>query len=414
MKPAAPIKTLRKAALLFFCLAGLAACAPRVAPPSSPPSALPSEDSVALSPASFDDLPGWRTGQQAGVLAALRLSCARWLRRPAGAPVGGQLDGATPGLRAGAFHQPCRALSALATDRKKADDAAARAAIERWFAPWAVAGKDGAEGLFTGYFEPEIAGALRKSPGFSTPVFARPRDLVTVRLGAFDPALEGRSIVGRAQKGKFSPYPGRREIEAGTLGAIARPLVWAADPVDVFFLQIQGSGRVRLPDGAILRLGFDGHNGRPYTSIGGVLARRGALDRSAVTMQSIRAWLAAHPAEAGEILNSNDRYVFFRRLTGPGPVGASGVALTPGRSLAVDGRLIPYGVPVWLATTDALDAARPLRRLMVAQDTGGAIRGAVRGDIFFGAGPDAAARAGRMNRPGRYFLLLPREASPGS
>jgi membrane-bound lytic murein transglycosylase A len=356
---------------------------------------------------SFDRLPGWRTGQQAAVLAPLRLSCAKWLERPAGVKAGGSVRG----LRAGAFHRPCRALARLGPT---SDHAAVRAAIERWFAPFEVAGSSGGEGLFTGYFEPEITGALQKSRSFSVPVYARPRDLARVRLGAFDPALKGKSIVGRVQRGAFVPYPVRHQIDAGALGAAARPLAWAADPVDVFFLQIQGSGRVRLPDGKILRLGFDGHNGQPYTSIGGVLVRRGALDRSTVSMQSIRAWLAANPTEIRPVLNSNARYVFFRRLTGPGPIGASNVPLTPGRSLAVDRRLIPLGIPVWLATTDALDAARPYRRLMVAQDTGGAIKGAVRGDIFFGAGPDAAARAGRMNRPGRYFLLLPRDAFPGS
>jgi membrane-bound lytic murein transglycosylase A len=273
---------------------------------------------------------------------------------------------------------------------------AARAFLERWFAPFAVAGRDGKDGLFTGYFEPEIIGSQQQSRRYSEPVYARPPDLPKVRSGV------------------ATHYHDRREIEAGALGAAAHPLAWAADPVDVFFLHIQGSGRVRLPDGKILRLGFDGHNGHPYTPIGGVLVRRGALDRGTVSMQSIRAWLAANPAEISPVLNSNARYVFFRRLTGPGPVGASGVPLTPDRSLAVDRRLIPFGVPVWLTTTDALDAARPFKRLMIAQDTGGAIKGAVRGDIFFGAGPDAAARAGRMNRPGRYFLLLPRDAFLGS
>ena len=290
------------------------------------------------------------------------------------------------------FHPPCQALAAL----RPGNHVAARNFLERWFAPFAVAGRQGKNGLFTGYFEPEIAGSLQKSQRFSAPIYARPRDLPKARRGA------------------ATRYHDRRQIEAGALDGAARPLAWAADPVDVFFLQIQGSGRVRLPDGKILRLGFDGHNGHPYTSIGGVLVRRGALDLDTVSMQSIRAWLAANPMEIRPVLNSNARYVFFRPLTGPGPIGAENVALTPGRSLAVDRRLIPFGAPVWLDTSEALDAKRKLRRLMVAQDTGGAIKGAVRGDIFFGAGPGAAARAGRMNRPGRYFLLLPRSAFPAS
>lgn len=387
--------------LLTTLLAGLSACAPRVEEPPK---------TVSLSLVPYSALPGWQEGAQAGLNPALRLSCENWLKRPKTAKAGGVIGG----LSAGAFHVPCRALGAVAPG----DHAAMRAAIERWFAPYAVSaaagGKDGTGGLFTGYYEPEIRGALKKSPAFAVPVFARPADLVSVNLGQFDPALKGKTIAGRVQKGRLAPYPERRRIESGALGRAAMPLFWAADPVDVFFLHIQGSGRVRLPDGNILRVGFDGHNGRPYTAIGGVLARRGALAREEISMQSIRAWLSINPAEARGVMNENARYVFFRRLTGPGPIGAAGVPLTPGRSLAVDRALIPLGVPVWLATNDALDAKRPYRRLMMAQDTGGAIKGAVRGDIFFGAGAEAAGRAGRMNQPGRYFLLLPRGFNPGS
>lgn len=346
--------------------AALAACAPR-------PDPAPGPDRLSLSPVSFDQLPGWAAGNQAGALTALDRSCKRWLRHRPDAPS----SGSVPDLRAGAFIPPCRALQRYLPQ----NDSAARAFFEEWFSPYRMAGNDGDEGLFTGYYEPEIEGSLTPGGRYMTPLLARPE---TKRL------------------------PDREAIEAGALGARAKPVAWVADPVDAFFLHIQGSGRIRLPDGSVLRLGFDGHNGHPYTSIGGVLIRRGALDREEVSMQTIRAWLAQNPAETASVLNSNARYVFFRVLSGPGPVGAEGVPLTPGRSLAIDRRLVPFGAPVWLETRDALDDSRPVRRLMVAQDTGGAIKGAVRGDIFFGAGPDAAARAGRMNRAGRYFLLLPR------
>ena len=393
--------TIRASILLAIFLGGLSACAPRVEEPPK---------TVTLSPVSYSALPGWLDGTQAGLIPALRLSCADWLKRGPAT----KASGAIGGLTAGAFHAPCRALGDLKPD----DNAAMRVAIERWFAPFAVSdtpgnGK-GMVGLFTGYYEPEIAGALKKSARFSVPVFARPPDLVSVNLGLFDPTLKGKTIAGRVRQGRLAPYPDRSRIDSGGLGAAATPLFWAADPVDVFFLHIQGSGRVRLPDGKLLRVGFDGHNGRPYTAIGGVLARRGAMAREKISMQSIRAWLSANPTKAQGVMNENPRYVFFRRLTGPGPIGAAGLPLTPGRSLAVDRALIPFGVPVWLATGDALDAQRSYQRLMMAQDTGGAIKGAVRGDIFFGAGADAAARAGRMNRKGRYFLLLPRGFNPGS
>ena len=184
-------------------------------------------------------------------------------------------------------------------------------------------------------------------------------------------------------------------------------IVWVADPIAAFFLQIQGSGRVRLPDGEVLRLGYAATNGRPYTAIGRVLVAEGALEREEVSLQSIRAWLRANPAEQRRVMDRNRSYVFFREVPGEGPVGTQGVPLTPGRSLAVDPRYLPLGAPLWIDTVDPLDTSRPLRRLTVAQDTGGAIRGAVRGDLFWGAGLDAEERAGRMRSPGRYYVLLP-------
>jgi membrane-bound lytic murein transglycosylase A len=309
------------------------------------------------------------------------------------------------------WHDVCRAVEPA----RNADDATARAFFETWFRPFAVLASDGASaGLFTGYFVPELRGALVRGGRFQVPLYGRPDDLVTVDLGRFDGSLSGRTLSGRVVGGALRPYPTRREIDGGALAGRAAPLLWVDSAIDAFFLHIQGSGVVTLADGGTVRLGYAATNGRPYTAIGGTLADRGAIPRDRVSMQSIRAWLAAHSGEAADIMARNDRYVFFRRLPGAAPVGAQGVGLTPGRSLAVDRRFLPLGAPVWVETRDPLDPARPFRRLMVAQDTGGAIKGVVRGDIFFGQGRLAARRAGLMNRSGRYYILLPRTVTPAS
>ena len=230
---------------------------------------------------------------------------------------------------------------------------------------------------------------------------------MTVRLADFGGDFGDERLAGRVEGGRLKPYYDRAQIVDGALDGEGIEIVWVADPIAAFFLQIQGSGRVRLPDGEILRLGYSAANGRPYTAIGRVLVAEGALAREEVSLQSIRAWLRENPGEQRRIMDRNRSYVFFREIAGEGPIGTQGVPLTPGRSLAVDPRLMPLGVPLWIDTADPLDTARPLRRLVVAQDTGGAIRGAVRGDLFWGAGLDAEERAGRMRSPGRYHVLLP-------
>jgi membrane-bound lytic murein transglycosylase A len=191
-------------------------------------------------------------------------------------------------------------------------------------------------------------------------------------------------------------------------------LLWVDSAIDAFFLHIQGSGRVAMADGGVVRVGYSDTNGQPYRAIGRDLVESGEISSDRISMQTIRAWLAAHPNDAEAMMARNRSFVFFRILQGDGPIGAMGVALVPGRSLAVDRRFVPLGLPVWLDATDPLSPGTPLRRLMVAQDTGGAIRGPVRGDVFWGHGAKAAARAGRMKSRGRYFLLLPRRVAPGT
>lgn len=386
---------LQRLAVAALVAAALHACAPT-----------PEPNRIRLSQADFSDLPGWSDGTQQAALPALKRSCAVLLRRAGDAAVGpGAVGGMVKDWRA-----PCAALAAAPDDA-----AAVRRVIEREFRPWRVT--DGAgytDGLFTGYYEAELHGSRHRSARYHIPILMRPPDLVTVDLGKFAPDLAGKRIAGRVVKGTLLPYPTRAAIERGALSGRKLEIAWVDNPVDAFFLHIQGSGRIVLNDGSVLQVGYAAANGRPYTPIGRVLIADGAIPRADMSMQAIRSWIDAHPARAQALMDKNASYVFFRVIRGDGPIGAEGVALTPGRSLAVDRRLMPLGAPVWLDTTYPRAPDRKLRRLMVAQDTGGAIRGAVRGDVFWGYGRQATLRAGKMQQTGRYFLLLPRTVRPES
>lgn len=305
------------------------------------------------------------------------------------------------------WRAPCRAAARVRTG----DDTAARLFFETWFTPHRMTVAGEANGLFTGYYEAELKGSWKKTKRFHVPIYARPQDLVSVDLGQFTPQWKGKSIAGRVHRGRLVPYYNRGAIDRGALRGKGLEIMWVDDPVDVFFLHVQGSGRVVMTDGRIIRLGFAARNGQPYVAIGRVLIKRGAIAKNQVSMQSIRTWLAKHPREAAEIMAQNPSFIFFRRQQGENPIGAQGVPLTPGRSLAVDRRFVPLGIPLWLVTRDPVPPHRPLRRLMVAQDTGSAIKGAVRGDVFWGSGQEAARRAGRMREQGRYYLLLPKRRS---
>ena len=253
----------------------------------------------------------------------------------------------------------------------------------------------------TGYYEPEIAAARDRQPGYDVPIYGRPSDLIDVDLGLFSDSLKGRKIRGRVTGSTFVPYDDRTAIEQGALQGRAPIIAWAADPVALFFLQVQGSGRLRLPDGAIVRIGYVSQNGRDYTGIGALMKRRGLLEPGQTSMQGIVAWLHAHPDEATAIMRENKSYVFFREQA-TAPQGALGVAVTGGVSAAADPKFVPLGAPV-LLSMDRADASR----LWIAQDTGGAIKGSNRIDTFWGAGPDAEATAGGMAARGTALLLLP-------
>ena len=379
---------------LSLCLALLLAnCAP-----SKPPA-----PKLTLTPVRFSDLPGWNNDASTAALGAFVKSCTELDRRPDSAATGPP----TLGVTAAAWRKPCAAARATA-----ADDAAARAFFTAQFTPYLAGNNNDGDGLFTGYYEPLLHGARQRGGNYQTPLLKRPPDLVMVDLGRFRPAWHGERIAGRVVSGNLVPYPSRPEIERSALNADRLALFWVDDPVDAFFLQVQGSGRIALPDGTQVRLGYDGQNGQPYVAIGRKLVERGALATDQVSLQSIRAWIKTHPSEADALMDENPSYVFFRELAGDGPVGSEGVVLTAGRSLAVDRNFIPLGAPVYVAIDDR---SSPVQRLMVAQDTGGAITGPVRGDVFWGFGPDAETRAGNMHARGKYFLLLPRDVTlPGS
>jgi membrane-bound lytic murein transglycosylase A len=376
------MRRLARAASLL-CLLALAGCPPQA----------PAPDRLALTRVGFADLPGWSDDRHAEAIAALRRSCARLASLAPDAAVGPQALGA----RAGDWREGCAA--AAAPD-------AGRALFETFFVPFATAGHDGAEGLFTGYYEPELAVDAARGARFSAALYKRPADLVTVDLGLFREEWRNRNIAGRVVDGRLRPYYTREEIIAGALAGRDLELAWG-EPIDAFFLEIQGSGVLRFPDGRVARVNVDGQNGHAYSAIGAELIRDGALTRETVSMQSIRAWLAAHPERAQAMMNRNRSYIFFR-VVPEGPIGASGVVLTAGRSLAVDAAFIAYGLPLWLDIDDPMTPDARIRRLMVAQDRGGAIRGPVRGDFFWGTGAVAGERAGRMRSRGRAWLLLPK------
>jgi membrane-bound lytic murein transglycosylase A len=257
--------------------------------------------------------------------------------------------------------------------------------------------------LATGYYEPEIAGSRDQRPGYDVPIYRRPPDLIEADLGAFSDSLKGKKIRGRIDGNAFVPYADRTQIEDGALSGRGLEIGWAADPVEFFFLQVQGSGRLKQPDGSIMRIGYDSQNGHDYTGIGKLMKDRGLLAPGQSTMQGIMEWLRSHPEEGRAIMRENKSWVFFKEIIGAGPLGALGLPVTGRASVAADPAFVPLGAPVFLSV-DRTEAAG----LWIAQDTGGAIKGSNRFDTFWGAGPDARVTAGGMSARGSAFVLLPK------
>ena len=388
------------ALLLFLVVAGCAQDRAAVTPPET----TAASTAARFKPLPFSELPQWVAGRQGEALAALSRSCSKLLRR---SPAQWMTDKSVGG-RVGDWTLACRSVPSSMAGHDEA-----RRYFETWFQPYEVSASRSAtnpseDGLFTGYFEPNLRGSLNQSDKFNIPLYQRPDDLVLVTLGDWRDKLRGERIAGRIIDGRLKPYYSRADIEAGAIKATARPLVWVDDPVDAFFLHIQGSGRVVLPNGAVVRAGYDGHNGHTYHAIGRYLIEAGQITSEAMSLQSIRAWLKANPKRMTAMMNRNPSYIFFRWINGAGPIGAQGVPLTPGRSLAVDPSILPLGAPIWVSIDYPDETGRPLRRMMVAQDTGGAIKGAVRGDVFWGHGDAAGALAGPMKAAGRLYLFLPK------
>lgn len=355
--------------------------APRPAPAATAGAATAAAVGLLAGP-DIADLPITSAGA-ARALEAFRISCPSLVKRT-------DASGLTRG-------EDWRAACDAARTTQPRDVAAFFA---RYFEAVQVA--DG-KAFATGYYEPEIAGSRTRRAGYEVPVYGRPADLIDVDLGTFSDTLKGKSIRGRVDGTKLVPYYDRTAIEQGALAGRGLEIAWAADPVELFFLQIQGSGRLRLPDGGVMRIGYASQNGRDYTGIGKLMLDRGILPRGQASMQGIMAWLRANPEKGREIMRENKSYVFFRELTGPGPLGAMGLPVTGQGSVAADPKFVPMGAPVFLSM-DRQDATG----LWVNQDTGGAIKGPNRFDTFWGAGEEARAIAGGMAARGTAWLLLPK------
>ena len=301
----------------------------------------------------------------------------------------------------------------LADSIQRRDNTTLRKFFERHFVPYQVLNSNGgSEGLITGYYEPLLKGSRKPSKHYPYPLYTTPDELLIVDLSKIYPELKGLRLRGRLEGRRVVPYYSRSEIENDVSNGKSRlqgyELLWVEDAVELFFLQIQGSGRVEMENGEIVRVGYQEQNGHPYKSIGKLLVDRGELSLDKASMQGIKEWGRKNPDRLNELLQQNPSYVFFRERPAGllGPLGALGVPLTAGRSLAIDPRAIPQGAPVFLSTTWP-NSSKQLHRLMMAQDAGGAIKGGVRADFFWGFGKEAANHAGKMKQIGKMWALMP-------
>lgn len=362
----------------------------KMPPPVGPVTVPPQSPAPLFTPVAFDALPGWRQDDLRQAWPAFQASCRALAAKP-----------------------DWKAVCAASRTVDAADGEAIRRYFEAYFVPNLVRSADGADaGLITGYYEAALRGARKRGGAYQTPLYKVPDDLITVDLASVYPSLKGMRLRGRLSGKTVVPYGTRAEIERARIPG--KELLWVDDPVEAFFLEVQGSGRVELDGGETVRVAYADQNGHPYKAIGRWLVEQGELTSAEATAQGIRAWIAAHPERRQELLNVNPSYIFFReeRLPDPsvGPKGALGVPLTPSRSAAIDPAFLPLGAPLFLSTTEA-GSEVPMQRLVMGQDTGGAIKGAVRADFFFGFGAQAADNAGRMKQRGQIWALLPRPAA---
>lgn len=356
-----------------------------------------------LKPTPYAQLPGWQKDNLKTGLKAFLISCEAQIKRPKTTQLGilgyaGTIADWIPVCEAGKKIDP-------------EDSAEIRAFFEQNLTPVAITSLGSPLGKFTGYYEAMVRGSFTKHDEYDVPIYTLPDDLINVNLGLFNPEWKGRNITGRVENGKLIPYYTRQQINEGELKSRGLEAMWVDSKIDRFFLEIQGSGRAVLDNGQVVRLLYAGKNGARYRTIGKVLLDKGYLSRKDVSMQAIRKWLKSNPDKAQQILNTNPSFVFFKVSEKTDIYGAENVALTPGRSLAVDKTYVPLGLPVWLdtqiPTLDNKNKTAPFQRLMIAQDTGGVIKTPIRGDIFWGFGGQAEFLAGHMNQEGRYWVFLP-------
>ena len=355
--------------------------------------------------AAFSALPGWDRADKKKSLLAFQISCKAFLKQDPEQSVGSEFVD----LQVKDWHPACKA--AMSVDARSNQQI--KVFFQKWFAPVEFFDEEPVRGLFTGYYMPLLQGSLKKTKKYHVPLYGLPSNLVSVNLSLFDPQIKNRTLFGRVSGSKLVPFYTRAEINKGAIKDVTPVLAWVDSLIDRSFLEIQGSGIIALPDGSQIVVGYTGQNGLSYTAIAKVLIDKGVMTRDNASMQHIRQYLEAHPKQIDPVLNQNKSFVFFDVLPERAALGAQGVALTPGYSLAIDRKWVPLGTPVWLSTTrpdEKTEEQKTFQRLMVAQDTGGAIKGVVRGDVYWGAGERATAIAGKMKNAGHYWLLLPKQA----
>jgi len=375
------------------------------AAPRAEPGSLKFPD-AALEPSAWSRLDGWSADDHAAAYATFLASCRAILAQGKAKPAARRFTEAMKGI--------CRHARAAPSPGPEQ----ARAFFEKYFLPLRIAKLGDPAGFLTGYYEPIVAGSRFPTPEYTVPMYRRPRDLFMVGARKKKGEFANKGKVYRRVGRKSVPYFTRAEIEDGALDGRHLEICWLKDPIDAFFIHIQGSARIRLEDGAMLRINYDAHNGHRYLPVGRVLIERGEVAKEDMSMERIRQWMLAHPEDGRELRRMNDSFVFFR-VTGLAdhqePVGAQGVSLTPVRSIAVDRHLHLYGTPFFIEAELPIESEAPetkFRRLMVAQDTGSAIVGPARADIYFGAGDEAGLIGGRIKQPGRFTMLVPREIDP--
>lgn len=369
---------------ILLVFAFLAGCS--IAPPA--PVILPPQKAPAPQPVSWESIPNWPGEDLAASWNSFLQSCQALKKQPP-------------------WTKPCTDAGSV----DYSDQNALKSFFEQHFTPYQILNPEGSdEGLITGYYQPILKGSRTKSARYRYPIYSTPKDLLIIDLAKVYPELKNMRLRGRLQGNRVVPYYNRSEISQSPSPLAGNEIFWVENPVELFFLQIQGSGKILFDDGQMQSIGYDEQNGYPYQSIGKVLVERGEMTLDHASMAGIRQWAEKNPKKLDELLAQNPSYVFFRNLPDdlPGPLGALGVPLSAGRSIAVDPRSIPLGAPVFLSTTWP-ESGKPLNRLMLAQDTGGAIRGAVRADFFWGLGADAGEQAGKMKQRGKMWMLLPLE-----